>query len=102
MSTALPPRRTHRDVLIAPVVSEKSYDLVSDFNTYTFVVDRRTNKTEIKQAIAEIFDVRVTRVNTINRRGKVKRTGWKMGKRADTKRALVTLAVGSSIDIFEV
>jgi large subunit ribosomal protein L23 len=52
--------------------------------------------------VAEIFDVRVTRVNTINRRGKVKRTGWKMGKRPDSKRALVTLAVGSSIDIFEV
>ena len=91
-----------RDIIFEPVVSEKSYDLIQDFNTYTFVVDKRANKTEIKQAIAEIFDVRVTRVNTINRRGKVKRTGWKMGKRPDTKRALVTLAVGSSIDIFEV
>ncbi len=95
-------KKNPRDVIFEPVVSEKSYDLIQDYNTYTFLVDRRANKTEIKQAIAEIFDVRVTRVNTINRKGKVKRTGWKMGKRSDTKRALVTLAVGSSIDIFEV
>jgi large subunit ribosomal protein L23 len=95
-------KKNPRDIILEPVVSEKSYDLIQDFNTYTFVVDKRANKTEIKQAIAEIFDVRVTRVNTINRRGKVKRTGWKMGKRPDTKRALITLAVGSSIDIFEV
>ena len=95
-------KKNPRDIIFEPVVSEKSYDLIQDFNTYTFVVDKRANKTEIKQAIAEIFDVRVTRVNVINRRGKVKRTGWKMGKRPDTKRALVTLAVGSSIDIFEV
>lgn len=95
-------KKNPRDIVFEPIVSEKSYDLIQDHNTYTFVVDKRANKTEIKQAIAEIFDVRVTRVNTINRRGKVKRTGWKMGKRPDTKRALVTLAVGSSIDIFEV
>ncbi|MDJ0953000.1 MAG: 50S ribosomal protein L23 [Acidimicrobiia bacterium] len=95
-------KRNPRDIILEPVVSEKSYDLIQDYNTYTFLVDKRANKTEIKQAIAEIFDVRVTRVNTINRKGKVKRTGWKVGKRKDTKRALVTLAVGSSIDIFEV
>ena len=95
-------KKNPRDVVFEPVVSEKSYDLIQDYNTYTFLVDKRANKTEIKQAVAEIFDVRVTRVNTINRRGKVKRTGWKMGKRPDSKRALVTLAVGSSIDIFEV
>ena len=91
-----------RDVILEPVVSEKSYDLIEDFNTYTFVVDKRTNKTEIKQAVQSIFDVRVLSVNTINRKGKVKRTGWKLGKRADTKRALVKLADGDSIDIFEV
>ena len=95
-------KRNPRDIVFEPVVSEKSYDLIQDFNTYTFLVDKRANQPEIKQAIADIFDVRVTRVNTINRRGKMKRTGWKMGKRPDTKRALVTLAVGSSIDIFEV
>lgn len=95
-------KKNPRDIIFEPVVSEKSYDLIQDHNTYTFVVDKRANKTEIKQAISDIFDVRVTRVNTINRKGKVKRTGWKMGKRPDTKRALVTLAVGNSIDIFEV
>ena len=95
-------KRNPRDIIFEPVVSEKSYDLIQDFNTYTFIVDKRANKTEIRQAIAEIFDVRVVRVNTINRKGKTKRTGWKMGKRSDSKRALITLAVGSSIDIFEV
>ena len=91
-----------RDIIIEPVVSEKSYDLVSDYNTYTFVVDPRSHKTEIKQAIEEIFDVTVTSVNTMNRKGKKKRTGWVVGKRKDTKRALVTLAPGDSIDVFEV
>jgi large subunit ribosomal protein L23 len=66
------------------------------------VVDRRTNKTEVKQAIAEIFGVTVVSVNTINRKGKKKRTGYKFGRRKHTKRALVTLATGDSIDIFEV
>ena len=91
-----------RDIIIEPVVSEKSYDLVSDYNTYTFVVDRRTNKTEIKQAIEAVFDVTVTSVNTMNRKGKRKRTGWIVGKRKDTKRALVTLVPGDTIDVFEV
>jgi large subunit ribosomal protein L23 len=95
-------KKNPRDVVFEPVVSEKSYDLIQDFNTYTFVVDKRSNKTEIKQAVAEIFDVSVMRVNTINRKGKRKRTGWVMGKRADVKRALVTLAPDDSIDIFEV
>ncbi len=89
-----------RDVILRPVVSEKSYDLIEYNNIYTFVVDRRANKTEIKQAVQDIFDVRVTSVNTMNRKGKRKRTGWVMGKRADVKRALVTLAPGNSIDIF--
>ncbi len=91
-----------RDVVLEPVVSEKSYDLIQDFNTYTFVVDKRSNKTEIKQAVQKIFGVRVVSVNTINRKGKRKRTGYVLGKRADSKRALVTLADGQSIDIFEV
>ena len=95
-------KKNPRDIIFEPVVSEKSYDMIQDHNTYTFVVDKRANKTEIKQAVSEIFDVRVLRVNTINRKGKMKRTGWKMGKRPDSKRALVTLAVGNSIDIFEV
>ncbi|MEA2009423.1 MAG: 50S ribosomal protein L23 [Actinomycetota bacterium] len=91
-----------RDIIFEPIVSEKSYDLIEDENTYTFVVDRRSNKTEIKQAIASIFDVEVVSVNTMNRKGKLKRTGYVLGKRKDTKRALVKLADGDKIDIFEV
>lgn len=91
-----------RDVVIAPVVSEKSYDLIENSNTYTFLVDPRTNKTEVKEAVQAIFDVRVTNVNTANRKGKRKRTGWVMGKRKNTKRAYVTLADGDSIDLFGV
>lgn len=91
-----------REVILEPVVSEKSYDLIQDLNTYTFVVDKRSNKTEIKQAVQRIFDVRVVSVNTMNRRGKSKRTGWVIGKRKSTKRALVRLRTGDSIDIFEV
>ena len=91
-----------RDVIRAPVVSEKSYDLIEDLNTYTFEVDRRANKTEIRQAVQHIFDVDVIKVNTMNRKGKQKRTGWIIGKRSDTKRALVTLAAEDTIDIFGV
>ncbi|MFZ1284820.1 MAG: 50S ribosomal protein L23 [Propionicimonas sp.] len=91
--------RDHRDILIAPVVSEKSYGLL-DENKYTFVVARHANKTEIKIAIESVFGVKVTGVNTINRIGKRKRTraGW--GKRPDTKRAIVSIAEGQRIDIF--
>jgi large subunit ribosomal protein L23 len=91
-----------RDLIIEPIVSEKSYDLIEADNTYTFRVDPRASKTEIKQAIESIFGVRVTRVNTMNRKGKLKRTGWVRGRRANTKRALVTLASGDEIDIFGV
>jgi large subunit ribosomal protein L23 len=91
-----------RDIIIAPVVSEKSYDLIERSNTYTFVVDPRSNKTEIKQAIQEIFAVKVTSVNTQNRQGKVKRSGWVKAKRKNIKRALVTLAEGDSIELFGV
>ena len=95
-------KKNPRNVVLKPVVSEKSYDLIQDLNTYTFIVDKRSNKTEIRQAVEDIFDVSVVSVNTINRKGKRKRTGYKIGKRADSKRALVTLAAGQSIDIFEV
>ncbi|MEA2057090.1 MAG: 50S ribosomal protein L23 [Actinomycetota bacterium] len=91
-----------RDLIFEPVVSEKSYDLIEDSNTYTFLVDRRSNKTEIKEAVQSIFGVTVLSVNTMNRKGKLKRTGYVIGKRKDTKRALVKLAAGDSIDIFEV
>jgi large subunit ribosomal protein L23 len=91
-----------RDIVFAPVVSEKSYDLIEESGTYTFQVDPRANRTEIKLAIETIFDVEVVRVNTINRKGKRKRTGWVYGTRSSTKRALVTLAPGDEIDIFGV
>ena len=91
-----------RDIILQPVVSEKSYDLVDANNQYTFIVDPRSNKTEIKQAIQTIFDVKVVSVNTMNRKGKLKRTGYMIGRRKNTKRALVTLAAGDSIDVFEV
>ena len=87
-----------RDILIAPVVSEKSYGLL-DEGKYTFVVDPRANKTEIKIAIEQVFAVKVESVNTINRKGKTRRTKFGLGKRKDTKRAIVTLREGS-IDIF--
>ncbi|MCL1837735.1 MAG: 50S ribosomal protein L23 [Propionibacteriaceae bacterium] len=89
----------HRDVLLAPVVSEKSYGLL-DENKYTFIVAPNANKTEIKIAVEQLFNVKVTAVNTINRNGKRRRTraGW--GKRPDTKRAIVSVAEGQRIDIF--
>jgi large subunit ribosomal protein L23 len=92
--------KSHRDVIIRPVVSEKSYAGI-DANAYTFLVDKRANKTEIKEAVQSIWNVRVTSVNTMNRRGKVKRRGFTKGKRPDEKRAIVTLAAGESIEIFE-
>jgi len=92
--------KSHRDVIIRPVVSEKSYAGI-EANTYTFLVDRRSNKTEIKEAVQKIWEVRVISVNTLNRRGKTKRRGYTKGKRADEKRAIVTLAEGDSIEIFE-
>jgi large subunit ribosomal protein L23 len=89
-----------RDVIIRPVVSEKSYAGL-ELNTYTFLVDKRANKTEIKEAVQAIWDVRVVSVNTMNRRGKLKRRRFTQGKRPDEKRAIVTLADGDSIEIFE-
>ncbi|GAB78102.1 large subunit ribosomal protein L23 [Austwickia chelonae] len=86
------------DILIAPVVSEKSYSLM-DEGKYTFVVDPRANKTEIKIAVERVFNVKVASVNTLNRQGKARRTRFGVGRRKDTKRAIVTLREGS-IDIF--
>ena len=87
-----------RDVIIAPVVSEKSYSLI-DEGKYTFLVDPRSNKTEIKLAVEKIFSVKVESINTINRAGKRKRTKFGWGTRKSTKRAIVTLKEGT-IDIF--
>ena len=89
-----------RDVILAPVVSEKSYALI-DNNAYTFIVHPGSNKTEIRQAIEKIWDVHVVSVNTINRKGKKKRFRLAEGKRSDTKRAIVKLREGDKIDLFE-
>lgn len=88
-----------RDILIRPVVSEKSYGLLDD-NKFTFVVAPDANKTQIKIAVEKVFGVRVTSVNTMNRVGKRVRTRSGFGRRADEKRAIVTLAEGDTIDIF--
>jgi large subunit ribosomal protein L23 len=92
--------KTTRDVIIRPVVSEKSYAGL-ERNTYTFLVDERANKTEIKEAIQKIWNVQVVSVNTLMRRGKVKRRRYTKGKRPDEKRAIVTLSEGDTIEIFE-
>ena len=91
-----------RDVIIEPIVSEKSYGLL-DENVYTFKVHQDASKPEIRDAVQSIFRVRVVKVNTLNRKGKTKRNRrtWTQGKRPDTKRAIVTLAEGDRIDLFE-
>ena len=91
-----------RDILLRPVISEKSYRL-ADNGKYTFLVTPAANRTQIRQAVEAVFGVKVTGVNTLNRPGKRKRNRKQQtfGKRADTKRAIVTLAAGQSIPIFE-
>ena len=91
--------KDYRDVLLAPVVSEKSYGLL-DENKYTFIVAPDANKTEIKIAVEKVFGVKVLNVNTLNRQGKRKRTRVGFGRRSDTKRAIVSVAAGDRIDIF--
>ena len=88
-----------RDVLLAPVISDKSYGLL-DENKYTFVVRPDANKTQIKIAVEQVFNVRVLDVNTLNRQGKRKRTRSGFGTRKSTKRAIVSLAPGDRIEIF--
>ena len=96
MSTIADPR----DILLAPVISEKSYGLIEE-GTYTFLVHPDSNKTQIKIAVEKVFGVKVTSVNTANRQGKRKRTRFGYGKRKDTKRALVTISADSKpIEIF--
>jgi large subunit ribosomal protein L23 len=88
-----------RDILLAPVISEKSYGLL-DENKYTFLVRPDANKTQIKIAVQQAFGVKVLDVNTINRAGKRKRTRFGYGKRKDTKRAIVSVEPGQRIEIF--
>jgi len=92
--------KSPRDVIIRPVVSEKSYAGL-EANKYTFLVHPAASKTEIKEAIQKIWNVHVVNVNTMTRRGKVKRQRYVEGKRPDQKRAVVTLAAGDQIEIFE-
>ena len=89
-----------RDILLAPVISEKSYGLLED-HKYTFIVRPDANKTQVKIAVEKVFGVKVVSVNTANRKGKRKRTRAGFGKRKDTKRAIVTLSPESkAIEIF--
>ena len=88
-----------RDILLAPVISEKSYGLL-DENKYTFIVSKDANKTQIKIAVEEVFGVKVLSVNTANRAGKRVRTRVGFGRRAASKRAIVSVAAGDRIDIF--
>jgi large subunit ribosomal protein L23 len=88
-----------RDILLKPVISEKSYGLL-DENKYTFVVRPDANKTQIKIAVEQVFNVKVLNVNTLNRQGKRKRSRSGYGRRRDTKRAVVSLAPGDRIEIF--
>ncbi|EYT52108.1 50S ribosomal protein L23 [Leucobacter sp. UCD-THU] len=91
--------KSAHDVIIRPIVSEKSYNLIDANGQYTFEVQPTANKTEIKLAIEQVFGVKVEKIRTLNRKGKTRRTKFGMGKRKDTKRAIVTLKSGS-IDIF--
>lgn len=89
----------YRDIIKAPIITEKSADLAQNKNTITFSVDVRANKTQIKQAVENIFNVKVDSVNTINVKPKKKRVGRYMGKTARVKKAIVKLSEGSSIEL---
>ncbi len=89
----------YRDIIKAPIITEKSADLAQNNNTYTFSVDVNANKTQIKQAIETIFDVKVENVNTINVKPKTKRVGRYEGKTNRVKKAIVKLKEGSSIEL---
>lgn len=90
-----------QDIIISPIITEKSMDLMESNNTYTFKVDKNSNKVEIRNAVEEAFNVKVVNVNTMNIRGKERRIGVHEGKRPDWKKALVKLAEGDEIEIFE-
>ena len=89
----------HRNIIKAPIVTEKSADLAQNANTYTFSVDTKANKTQIKQAIEAIFNVKVENVNTVNVRPKKKRVGRYTGTTNRVKKAIVKLKEGSSIEL---
>ena len=95
-------RKYLEDVLIAPLISEKSYDRIADSNSYTFFVHTNSNKPEIKKAVQELFDVDVLSVNTMYRKGKKKRFGYVLGQQSTRKIAIVTLQEGQTIEAFGV
>ncbi|MBF8438014.1 50S ribosomal protein L23 [Halanaerobiaceae bacterium Z-7014] len=90
-----------RDIIISPLISEKTMKLMEENNAYTFKVAKKANKIQIRQAIEEIFNVKVVKVNTMNMKGKRKRLGFTEGKRPDWKKAIIRLDDGDSIEIFE-
>ena len=90
-----------RDILIRPKITERTTDLMAD-GKYVFIVDKRANKIQIADAVAEIFKVKVEKVNTVNVKGKTKRMGRTQGKRPDYKKAIVKLAPGETIEFFTV
>ncbi|MGB4503735.1 MAG: 50S ribosomal protein L23 [Syntrophaceticus sp.] len=93
--------RSPHDIIIRPLVTEKAVNLAQEHNKYTFYVDRRANKIEIKNAIEELFNVKVMAVNTMVEKGKKKRVGRFVGLKPVRKKAIVTLNEGDKIDIFE-
>ncbi|MDI6689205.1 MAG: 50S ribosomal protein L23 [Actinomycetota bacterium] len=89
-----------RDIIIRPVVSEKSYKLIEQ-NKYTFEVHPTANKSEIRKAIEDIFKVAVVDVNTIPVKGKLRRRGYTFGRQRNWKKAIITLKEGDRIELFE-
>ena len=88
-----------RDILIRPLITERTTDLMTE-GKYVFVVDKRANKIQIAEAVKEVFNVKVEKVNTVNVRGKTKRMGRSVGKTASYKKAIVKLAAGETIEFF--
>jgi large subunit ribosomal protein L23 len=93
--------RDPRDVIVRPVVTERSTELADDRGAYTFIVNKDANKIEIKKAVETLFDVKVKDVRTANYRGKWRRVGQAYGQKAAYKKAVVTLAEGQRIDVYE-
>ncbi|MGI6452861.1 MAG: 50S ribosomal protein L23 [Syntrophomonadaceae bacterium] len=92
--------REYTDIIIKPVVTEKSMNMLAE-NKYTFIVDKKANKTEIKNAVENIFDVKVEAVRTLIMKGKPKRVGRFLGKKPDRKKAIITLKPGHKIPLFD-
>ena len=90
-----------RDILIRPKITERTTDLMAE-GKYVFIVDKRANKIQIANAVAEVFNIKVEKVNTVNVKCKTKRRGRTVGKTANYKKAIVKLAAGETIEFFTV